>query len=1294
MMRQLNLVFLTGFLAVSATLGVGIHFLHGYQVQRQASVLWDRAQRAEKDQDLAKAAELLSQYLSIKREHGDAWALYARVVDQRTPEGTGAERPQVYLIYEQALRHNPGDRALERRCADLAFELGRYSDARRHYERLLQPANNEPLLQRADNDPGSESAEAQIEDRLGQCDQGESKLSEAEVWFLKAIAHDEGQVNTYDRLARMLRTELRKADEADQWIERMVKVNPTSARAYLNRWRYRAELHPPADPGDVEQALQLGPDDPEVLLFAAGVSEQRRDPATAREYLRKGLKLAPKDTALPLELAWLEVQDGHPDRAETVLREAIEANPKLELLWFVMADTLIGLGKIEGKDQAAEYIARLRNSNVVSEGYVPYLEARVLVKGQRWSEAIAKINTSRSLFGSDFRKPDALKLRTMGQLNLMLVECYDRLGLDEQRLAALRQAAGGATTSVQAGLVLAQELERSGKLDESLKVHLGIVGRRPESRLAVVRLLITKTLRQPREQRNWQEVGQQVEQQLQKAKQTLPEARAELTLLRCDLFTAQGRFDEARRLVEEARTKDPTIAGYRIALAKIAQSQGNAPLATQILDQAEKDLGPNLDVRLARLEFSLNRDVAEAKAVLAELARTSTQLSPANQPAFLEALARAAYRLADVPLGRKSLRELLGLYPSNARVMKELFDLPLEAGDLPGAAELVDKTELVDKMRRSEGEDGTLWRYVQARYLIELAPHGDTEGLETARSLVAEIVAKRGDWWAGPLLQGMLAERRGEVDAAIADYLHSIELGCLQRSMARALLALLIQKQEFGQTDRVVQIFRERGVDLGKPIIVAVLNAIRSKDFKQGIALAHQAFPETSPRATDHLSLGSILLAAGQAEEAGKELRRATELGPGIPETWLAYVGYLAQAKQVDQAKATIEAARRDLPADRAALTLALCLALVGDTQQAESQFRAALAAQPGHPPTLRSAAGFYLAQRRYEQAQPLLDKLLDPKTGASSADLAWANQTKGLIGLATLEREARKLKEGKRDQDLLAFLQARARQSPNEMDVVAGLLDEFGFATQAEDTYRAAIARTPTDPQLVLALASFLARQARIDEAIEILKQVWTTCPPEPIAKLAVGIYNLPSANEAQKSQIEAWLVEAIQKHPEAAGLVPKLALIRLRQGRPDEAEPLLRRTLTSNPENPEALNYLAWVLSHRDRSKCPEALELINRAIDVAGEDPARLDTRAVIYLQLGQIDRALQDLGRCLSLRPLSGTSYFHLAQAHLLAKNEGESRKALRRAEDLGLKPETADPLERDTYFKLRQELGPR
>jgi tetratricopeptide (TPR) repeat protein len=195
-------------------------------------------------------------------------------------------------------------------------------------------------------------------------------------------------------------------------------------------------------------------------------------------------------------------------------------------------------------------------------------------------------------------------------------------------------------------------------------------------------------------------------------------------------------------------------------------------------------------------------------------------------------------------------------------------------------------------------------------------------------------------------------------------------------------------------------------------------------------------------------------------------------------------------------------------------------------------------------------------------------------------------------------------------------------------------------------------------------------------------------------VALTALAAYDAPSADEAQKSQVEAWVVEAIQKHHEESNLLPKLAMIRLRQGRYDEAETLLHQALTSNPDNPEARNNLAWLLSHRDPSpsKTQEALELIDRAIEVAGENATLLDTRAEIYLELGQTNRALQDLGRALKLKPSGRASYFHLARAHWMAQNKVESRTAFQRAVELGLTPETVDPLERASYLQLRQDLG--
>ena len=99
--------------------------------------------------------------------------------------------------------------------------------------------------------------------------------------------------------------------------------------------------------------------------------------------------------------------------------------------------------------------------------------------------------------------------------------------------------------------------------------------------------------------------------------------------------------------------------------------------------------------------------------------------------------------------------------------------------------------------------------------------------------------------------------------------------------------------------------------------------------------------------------------------------------------------------------------------------------------------------------------------------------------------------------GVAALELEARLLDMRKRKPQLLALLEARGRDVPDEIGAVADLLNRYGFANEAELAYKAFAARNPSQPERSLALAQFLARQDRPAEAIGILKKAWSTCRP-----------------------------------------------------------------------------------------------------------------------------------------------------------------------------------------------------
>src|SRR5262249_59705679 len=101
----------------------------------------------------------------------------------------------------------------------------------------------------------------------------------AQDWYVRAIEDDPHRVDTYNRLARLRRSELRQDQLADEAIRDMIAKNPRSGRAYAYQWRSKRELAPPADDTDITKALELAPDDREGLLSAGPGARPKRGTA-------------------------------------------------------------------------------------------------------------------------------------------------------------------------------------------------------------------------------------------------------------------------------------------------------------------------------------------------------------------------------------------------------------------------------------------------------------------------------------------------------------------------------------------------------------------------------------------------------------------------------------------------------------------------------------------------------------------------------------------------------------------------------------------------------------------------------------------------------------------------------------------------------------------------------------------------------------------------------------------------------------------------------------------------------
>src|SRR5262249_5248755 len=147
-----------------------------------------------------------------------------------------------------------------------------------------------------------------------------------------------------------------------------------------------------------------------------------------------------------------------------------------------------------------------------------------------------------------------------------------------------------------------------------------------------------------------------------------------------------------------------------------------------------------------------------------------------------------------------------------------------------------------------------------------------------------------------------------------------------------------------------------------------------------------------------------------------------------------------------------------------------------GEEQKYQDEMQKLCAQKTRNPQQLAQFAGHWIDRNQLDQADHWLAELKkdDPQ------------------GLPALEVEARLLDLRKRKLELLALLESRVREVPDQIGPVADLLYRYGFAKEAEAAYKAFIARAPGQPEPSLALAVFLARENRASEAIPILKKAW----------------------------------------------------------------------------------------------------------------------------------------------------------------------------------------------------------
>lgn len=246
--------------------------------------------------------------------------------------------------------------------------------------------------------------------------------------------------------------------------------------------------------------------------------------------------------------------------------------------------------------------------------------------------------------------------------------------------------------------------------------------------------------------------------------------------------------------------------------------------------------------------------------------------------------------------------------------------------------------------------------------------------------------------------------------------------------------------------------------------------------------------------------------------------------------------------------------------------------------------------------------------------------------------------------------------------------------------EIEALLLQARGRDADAMARVRRYVAES-TEPGRFLLLAAFLSQKHRIDEALERCEEALTNkAGPESVGKIMLAVLRQNKPSKEQFLRVERRLKEFLTQKPSSIALRMYLADLHDYQEDYPTAEKLYLEVLENDPENVLALNNLAWLLAFK-KDAGPTGLNAVNRAMGLVGETAELLDTRAVIYMMMGQSREAVNDLLRAVAENRTASRCY-HLFQAWTMEGKRSDATKAWRDAQLNGFRPEVhLHPLER-------------
>jgi tetratricopeptide (TPR) repeat protein len=369
------------------------------------------------------------------------------------------------------------------------------------------------------------------------------------------------------------------------------------------------------------------------------------------------------------------------------------------------------------------------------------------------------------------------------------------------------------------------------------------------------------------------------------------------------------------------------------------------------------------------------------------------------------------------------------------------------------------------------------------------------------------------------------------------------------------------------------------------------------------------------------MQLNSLLVRNANKNATFELVKQLAKPYPELPEAHFAVSQAAWFAEHFDVALAEMKRALALRPEwEMAAIYQGRILARMSNASALEF-FEDYLRTYPKANDTRITYARLLLAEKDYGKAREQFEQLLEENPG--NADVAVAV---GLLSMELKEYDSaesyfkKALELGYRDPGMVRFY-------------LGGINEKTQQTDKAMEWYRSVTSGTQYIPAQIK-YALLLSKTGKMNEGLQHLHQLPITNDQQR-AQLTVAEAQLLREAGANKKAFQL-LSEALKKLPDYPDLLYDRALAAEKIGKSDIMEQDLRKLIQLRPDHAHAYNALGYGLAeHSDR--LPEALELIEKAIELSPNDPYIMDSLGWVHYRMGNLNQGLSYLRQAFGLNP---------------------------------------------------------